>query len=332
MDGDTSAFRPLAEALQSLARASPLPGLPAAYQAALGRLVPEWRPDGWDDADFSLVLLGEAVLRLLGALGDGPGLLLILADLHWADPETLAVVEYLADNLAPKPVALVSSVRSEQSVPALRLVRALAARRSASVHALGRLDEAEVERMARACLREALEVIGREARQRDALLGREDQMRERIGEALRLAGGDPEMEAFALAGCDAYLALHREDLDGARRVLERAMEITRRTGGPPRPFRGLWALMRALAGDGGDAAVAEVVASGATVNQGVAGYVGYAEAVLLGRAGRGREAEAAFDRAEERMAELRWWQHARRLLARTGARGRAGLVTFAAAP
>jgi DNA-binding CsgD family transcriptional regulator len=769
VDGDPSAFRPLAEALQALARAHAPPGLPEAYRAALGRLVPEWRPEGWGDADLSLVLLGEAVLRLVGTLGAGRGLLLVLADLQWADEETLAVVEYLADNLAPEPVALVSSVRSGEPGPALRLVHALAARHSASVRELGRLTDGEVERMARACLRgrevpeqvaeqlrtsaegvpllveellaawvgsgalvrdgdgwsvrrsivpvvprtfadmvrrrldaldpagrrvlqaaallgrrfdwkllgpttgqgadavttslrtavgaqllaadqhgfrfrhaltrdvglsetlpperaalarralaavedgpgdasaqlaarlaeaagdpgraarllleaarqdraagalataaatldraralatgdgeltagideeltevlalrgetrpaqevgeallevleragaparrlarevgdeelqaratalaahvalgrgaapgaagraaphsappvgdqgprgaaearaeppepvapvalaqaalqaaariglpevacEALEVIGREARQRDlaaaeaafqqalgtadrhglrvwrvralhelgtidflrehrvgrltaageaalqagalatatvidlqiskayggrfepeaclaaavrceaasrryrldtlpqavaqqatihALLGREAEMEERITEALRLAPGDPEMQAFALGTCHAYLALHREELDRARRLLDEAMACFRRaSGGPPRPYRGLWALMRALAGDDGEAACAEIRTSGATVNQGVAGYVGYGEAVLLGRAGRRREAEAAFARAEERMAVLRWWRHhAHRLVA-----------------
>src|SRR4029453_12324733 len=99
------------------------------------------------------VLLGEAVLRLLGTVGAGSGLLLVLADLHWADPETLAVVEYLADNLPAEPVALVTTVRSGVSDGAERLVQSLAVRRSASVRALGRLDGDEVERMAAACLR-----------------------------------------------------------------------------------------------------------------------------------------------------------------------------------
>src|SRR4029453_16151910 len=100
------------------------------------------------------VLLGEAVLRLLATVGAGSGLLLVLADLHWADPETLAVVEYLADNLPAEPVALVTTVRTGTSDPALRLASAREARPSASVHELGRLGEREVERMARACLRE----------------------------------------------------------------------------------------------------------------------------------------------------------------------------------
>src|SRR4029453_16939444 len=41
--GAPGAFRPLAEALQRLARTDRLPDLPEAYRAALGRLVPEWQ-------------------------------------------------------------------------------------------------------------------------------------------------------------------------------------------------------------------------------------------------------------------------------------------------
>ena len=45
------------------------------------------------------MLIGEAVVRLLRVLGGAAGCLLVLEDLHWADPETLAVVDYLADTL-----------------------------------------------------------------------------------------------------------------------------------------------------------------------------------------------------------------------------------------
>ncbi len=37
--------------------------------------------------------------RLLGALADEAVLLVGLEDLHWADEDSMAVVEYLADNL-----------------------------------------------------------------------------------------------------------------------------------------------------------------------------------------------------------------------------------------
>jgi AAA ATPase domain len=101
-------FRPLSEALLVASRRS----LPtdarelAGFGPQLGRLVPDW-PGGTTaltgPADGSPVLVGEAVVRLLRVLGRDTGCVLVLEDLHWADPETLAVVEYLASTLATEP-------------------------------------------------------------------------------------------------------------------------------------------------------------------------------------------------------------------------------------
>jgi hypothetical protein len=44
--------------------------------------------------EVSVLALGEAVVRLLRRLSGRAGCLLVLEDLHWADAETLAVVEY----------------------------------------------------------------------------------------------------------------------------------------------------------------------------------------------------------------------------------------------
>lgn len=52
------------------------------------------------------LLVGEAVLRVLAAAGRRRGCLVVLDDLHDADLGTLAVVEYLLDNLAGQPVAV----------------------------------------------------------------------------------------------------------------------------------------------------------------------------------------------------------------------------------
>ena len=57
-------------------------------------------------ADDSPVLLGEGMARLLGVLGRDRGCVLVLEDLHWADPETLDAVDYLADALSRRPGAL----------------------------------------------------------------------------------------------------------------------------------------------------------------------------------------------------------------------------------
>jgi hypothetical protein len=38
----------------------------------------------------------------------------VLEDLHWADPETLALVEYLADNVWSEQVVCVGTFRPEE--------------------------------------------------------------------------------------------------------------------------------------------------------------------------------------------------------------------------
>ncbi|HKE98493.1 MAG TPA: LuxR C-terminal-related transcriptional regulator, partial [Actinomycetes bacterium] len=150
-----------------------------------------------------------------------------------------------------------------------------------------------------------------------ALRGHEDRMEACIAEALAHGGDDPDVQAYVLGHGRAYLSLVQEDLDRARDELDRAMAHTRRApGSPPRPFRGLWALLHAVADDGGEAALAELRSTGAVINHGVACYAGFAEAVLLGRAGRRRDAENAFGRADAEMRELLWYRHhAHRLVA-----------------
>jgi DNA-binding SARP family transcriptional activator len=143
-------FRPLVEALQSgLRRAERRPDV-GPYRAALGRLVPEWHDPA---APLSpLPHLAEGVLRLLRSLtGNGP-LVLVIEDLHWADDETLAVLEYLADNLAGEQLLLVLTTRADEGPAALRLASTLELRRSARVLRLPPLAEAEVRAMVAACL------------------------------------------------------------------------------------------------------------------------------------------------------------------------------------
>ena len=146
-------FRPFAEALASAGRAGRLPAGPELdpFRPALGRLVPEWRQPRQRVGDESLVFLGEAVLRLLRTLSGEVGCLLVLEDLHWADRETLALLEYLADNSAAERVLCVGTLRDEEGAAAARLAGVLDARGSAVVLLLGRLDAAAADRMALAC-------------------------------------------------------------------------------------------------------------------------------------------------------------------------------------
>ncbi|MET9314034.1 ATP-binding protein [Kribbella sp. NPDC003505] len=113
--GTMVAFRPFTEALLSLVRRGGMPATDALgpYRRVLGRLVPDWDDGTSHDTSASPILLGEAVLRLLALVGKDRGCLLVLEDLHGADPETLAVTEYLLDNLDGQPIALVATTRDE---------------------------------------------------------------------------------------------------------------------------------------------------------------------------------------------------------------------------
>jgi DNA-binding CsgD family transcriptional regulator/tetratricopeptide (TPR) repeat protein len=146
-------FRPLTEALSALLRHRGVPQTPelAPYLPALSRLVPEWRAHRLPGADDSVVVLAEAVLRLLRWLGTGHGCLLALDDLHEADADTLAVVDYLADNLAGEPVVLVGTTRPDPG-PAIDLVRAARRRGVAAATELSHLDDAQVRLLVAGCL------------------------------------------------------------------------------------------------------------------------------------------------------------------------------------
>ncbi len=147
-------YRPLAEALCTAVRSGGPPDAPelAAFRAALGRLVPEWRDERLEGADDSVVVLGEAILRFLRVTAGNRGCLVILEDLHWADPESLTIIEYLVDNLASEAVLCIVTLRVEEDTAAFQLARRLDARRVCPTYNLSRLDEGEVERMVTDCL------------------------------------------------------------------------------------------------------------------------------------------------------------------------------------
>jgi DNA-binding CsgD family transcriptional regulator len=152
--GISTPFRPFAEALASAGRAGRLPDSRELdpFRPALGRLVPEWRQPLGASGDESLIVLGEAVLRLLRVLAPESGCLLVLEDLHWADQETLALLEYLADNCPAERLLCVGTLRDGAGGDAAGLARVLEARGSAAVLPLRRLDPGRVTTMARECL------------------------------------------------------------------------------------------------------------------------------------------------------------------------------------
>jgi DNA-binding CsgD family transcriptional regulator len=156
--GSPLPFRPIAEALFSHLRRAGPPQVSelAPFRPILGRLVPEWRVPGEAPGEASLVVVGEAMLRLLSALAGSHGCVLVLEDLHWADAETIEVVEYLADNIGEAPILSLVSLRSEESGPALSCVHRLVARRSALFVELRRLADEEVALMTAACLQSSV--------------------------------------------------------------------------------------------------------------------------------------------------------------------------------
>ncbi|HEX8771503.1 MAG TPA: AAA family ATPase, partial [Acidimicrobiales bacterium] len=147
------AYRPLAEALCAAVRAGLGADAPelAPFRTTLGWLVPEWRSGDHRGPD-SVVALAEAVLRFLRVAARHRGCLVVLEDLHWADPETLTILEYLADNLTTEPALCLTTLRAEDRSQGLDLARALQARRASQLFEISRLDSGDVTDMVRSCL------------------------------------------------------------------------------------------------------------------------------------------------------------------------------------
>ncbi|MEV7580554.1 helix-turn-helix transcriptional regulator [Streptomyces erythrochromogenes] len=99
-------YRPLVEALLLLARAGLLPDPDelGAYGPVMARLLGD-APDA-DGRAAPHIAVAETVLRVLAAVGRQRGCLLVLDDLHDADAGTLAVVEYLLDNIGQQPAVI----------------------------------------------------------------------------------------------------------------------------------------------------------------------------------------------------------------------------------
>ena len=147
------AYRPVSQALLGYLREAELPDAPELrpFRAALARIVPGWDgssavPPGVDP----VVVLGEGVVRLLRRLGDGAGCLLVLDDLHWADVDTVALVEFLAGAVGASAVLVVGASRSGE--PVGDAMRRLYRHAGVAMATVTRLDDSDVERVAAGCL------------------------------------------------------------------------------------------------------------------------------------------------------------------------------------
>jgi len=154
-------YRPLTEALLQGLRGRPFPDDPgmAPWLPALRAVIPTIEPGRAGHGELSPAVRGEAVLQLLDRLTGTAATLLVLEDVHWADPDTLAVLEYLGDNLGGAHVLCVATCREEPASAGSELVTRLAGRRAALQVRLGRMTPGESAAMVRACLPSAADEL-----------------------------------------------------------------------------------------------------------------------------------------------------------------------------
>ena len=145
-------FRAVAEALAGGLRERAVSGTSLrSFAPALAHMLPGWFERTSDSAP-ELVFLAEGVLLLLRRLAGARGVMLGLEDLQWADPESLALMEYLAENVGTERLLLVGTVRDDEPSAPLASMRELARRGAVRWLELGRLPEDEVLKLAAARL------------------------------------------------------------------------------------------------------------------------------------------------------------------------------------
>ncbi|MHB8488830.1 MAG: ATP-binding protein [Candidatus Dormibacteria bacterium] len=143
-------YRPLAEALLGASRLHATLDTPEleGFRTALGWIVPGLRVRENVAQPESPIVVAEGLLRLVQAIGDADGCVLLLEDLQWADPETLHAVEYVADHARALPVLCVCTLRDETDCDALNTVSRLETRRAVTVVRVPALSPAQVTDMA----------------------------------------------------------------------------------------------------------------------------------------------------------------------------------------
>ncbi|MDX8030575.1 AAA family ATPase [Lentzea sp. BCCO 10_0856] len=153
----TIPFRCLSEALLSLQRLGTTVDIDelGPYRPALARLNPDWGAPAEDASSSSLIVLAEGVLRLMELVGRNGGCAVVIDDLQYADPDTLAVLEYVIDNIAHQPALLLATMRDDDSA-ALEFARDTSKRDSAVLVELRRFRQQQVSALAGACLEGSL--------------------------------------------------------------------------------------------------------------------------------------------------------------------------------
>ena len=182
-------LRPLREALLGAARSGLRPSDDLKpFLPALAAVVPDWAGSAAATGDRGAMVLAEGLLRLMAEWSaTAEAAVLIIEDLHWSDPETLEVVEYLADNLPGQPALVVATVREDASGAGAELISGLEARRAVVSVGVGALDASQSEAVLRECL--GVEAVPPDLV--DAVVTRSDGIPFFIEELLATALADP---------------------------------------------------------------------------------------------------------------------------------------------
>ncbi len=121
-------FSVVAEALRSWLRRHPLPPTDTPFDQGLCLVLPEW-PSTRQATDLApqqrrLLALEGVLVILRQIVNSGGGAVLVLDDLHGADPDSLEVVRYVS-SAAIDGLAIVGALRAGESALADDLVRGL---------------------------------------------------------------------------------------------------------------------------------------------------------------------------------------------------------------
>lgn len=144
-------FRPLIDAFQTAFRGVDRPDdVLGGLTAHVGALVPAWAPAMQPAEAAPAVVVGEAAIRLLRHSAEREPCLLVVEDLHWADPETLEVVELVADATRDVPALTICTTRPAGAADGL--IDRLARREPRAVIPIEPLDAPAVRAMVAACL------------------------------------------------------------------------------------------------------------------------------------------------------------------------------------
>ena len=153
----TAAYRPLTDALVQLLRDRAVPDdtTMEPWLPALGALLPGMAglapASGSASGEVSPGIRGEALIQLLRRLAP-EGLVIVLEDLHWADPDTVALMEYLGEHLDGESLLCVVTLRANRPSAALEVARRQRGRPGVLHLGLDRLSDEDMARMVHACI------------------------------------------------------------------------------------------------------------------------------------------------------------------------------------